>query len=503
MANIQTSNAGQSGNAGTESNWSKFRKKFGGFFIWFFKLFKTNPNSETIHCLEFKTKEDEKIYSLIIKLEIYLIPILILTAGITTLLFFKSLDTTGVRISLVVIAIISFVAKILFLIEENPADNVMMITLFGKPVAYARKGGPFPKSTICKIYQIKRQNMVIKFGEKEGAENEIAVSCATPEQAVANKEEFIKMFNGEGAKGKPFKPEVSAEEAYEACIKDVNHTQVLFKPGINLVFRIGSKEGFANGEDQGLENIRRFFINIPGDTIEAKKGFIESVVRENIRAQFNTQFKKFTYSMLSMLMTTDILDRIMKQQVISTCQKQRLGIEIISFKLTGLNAGEDIHNEQVSLARSKIAKSKTEVEAKASAKASKIKTAADAENTKKVAEANKEKLILDGQGAANALVEKGKADAKNAKAIGLAEMEVLEKTLEKLKIQAGDDNDILKRIIELEYELEIAKQYVQAKGPVIIKDHGGSQKSGDNDTTTQTVLLIEAIKQLGEKIGKN
>lgn len=460
-----------------------------------------NNNSEPVHCLEFQTKDDEKLYGLIIKMELFLIPALILIVGIIASLVFETLDILWIRVSVVLVAVMAFAGKLVFLIEENPADNVMMITLFGKPIAYARKGGPFTKSIICKTQQIKNQNMVIRFGEKEGGENEIAVSCATPEQAVANKDEFIKMFNGEieDLEGNPFKPEISGEAAYDASKKDVNHTQVLFKPSINLVFKIGSKEGIVEGKDQGLENIRRFFVNIPGENIDDKKKFIESVVRENIRAQFNTQFKKFTYSMLSMLMTTDILDRVMKKQVVFTCQKQALGIEIISFKLTGLNAGKDIHEAQVGLAKSKINKSTTETDASAQAKASKITALANAENKKVEAEADKERIILEGQGVANAIREKGKADAESTKAIGLAEMEVLDQTLERLKAQAGGDNDTLKRIMELEYQLEIAKQYVQAKGTIIIKDSGGGNQ---NDSSVQTVLLIQAIKDLSEKIGK-
>src|SRR5574343_625226 len=209
-----------------------------------------NNNSESVHCLEFQTKDDEKIYGLIIKIELFLIPALILLAGIIASLAFETLDILWIRVSVVLVAVMTFIGKLVFLIAENPADNVMMITLFGKPIAYARKGGPFTKSIICKTLQIKNQNMVIRFGEKEGGENEIAVSCATPEQAEANKEEFIEMFEGK-IKGfeeeEHHKPEsITGEAAYKASTeRNVNHTQLLFKPSINLVFKIGSKEGFA------------------------------------------------------------------------------------------------------------------------------------------------------------------------------------------------------------------------------------------------------------------
>lgn len=434
--------------------------------------------------LEFPDDQARRLYNLVIRTELFILPAIIMIAGIVLSFMFDNFWPTIIAVIISVVIVFIEAGKQWY---ENPLESFSMISFFGKPIAYARRGGPFMKPLfLAQTLTESNKNITVGFGKEAakrdgsdtGSHDELAAGCASANQSLIFKEEFIKTFNEA-----TYKPEgINGQQAYDRAVdkNELNHTQTMFKPEVIIVLEVDY--------DQNLENISNYFKNIPGDTREYRIDYIKNQLRENLRSQINTQFKKYTYSMLSVLMTTDALDNILKEQVKNLITNQELGLKIISLKLTALGATQDVHDAQEAVAKSIFTAQSARNTAHGTADSAKITATGEAESAKIKAEAEKIKRELEGEGAASAF-----------RSMSNEELNILEDTVKRIKLQADNNPEILSLIIKLEYELEQTKQYGNIKGPVIIKDVN-SASNGGTDNSVQTVLLVQAINKLNETL---
>ncbi len=448
-------------------------------------MFRGNTNNQNNNnadgpVLEFLNEKDERLYYFLVWLEILLVPIIVCVG-----IFIFSYYTLG-WLSIVGLVLTAYMAfrNAGKKLEENPVDEFMMLTLFGRPLAFMRHGGPHMWARfLTKKHSGSVEIIPIVFGKeaaKRGGEStpadEIACNCATKNQSVLYEKEYVKVFDNAD-----YKPTgVTGQQAYDAAkaVGEINDGQVTLKPEFNIVLRIGVFEKRTVGTeivDFGLENIRNYFKNIPGETAEARKKYIINQLREDIRSSINTELKKYSYSMLCLMITTNGLDKVFKNQIETLIDEQGLGLQIDTLKMTALGASEEVHKAQEELFAAQFKADSVVIKAKG-----------DANATKETALGEKEKLKLEGQGKAKAFKEMAKE-----------ELASIANTMIRLKAEANGDEALLAKIVEWEYKLEEMKLLSGSKSIVITNAGGSGDSSG-----AQTALLIQAINDLKAEITK-
>jgi hypothetical protein len=465
----------------------------------------TNVDDAELGCLEFPDDEHRGLYEFAVRIELWTLPVLIMLGGVI-LSFMASFWFLLIAIAGSFISYFWYESK---MVSENSVKEILLMTIFGKPVAFARKGGPYIRPLyLAKVSSENNEIIEINFGKEYAVRagerargDELSIGCASITIAELFENEFVNTFDSAGYK--PIKGtsvdgsgnlvieyETGAEALKKAKADKLNHMQTHFKSELNIVLQIDIFPKNSSGGDDldtAFKNVVNYFKNIPGENKEQRLRFFKDQLRENVRSQLNTQYKKYTYSMLLILMTTDALDNVLKLQINKMIKNQSLGLIPISVKLTALGAEQAVHTAQNDFSLAKFTAETGIIAAEGVKAATVIKAGGEAKSTEIKAAAEKVRKELEGQG-----------DAAAYRSLGDEEINVLKGMLDMVKAQFPGDDAMMRELVRLEYELENQKILPSIKGPVIIKSSGGG--SDGNDNTVQTVLLKKAIDELAEII---
>lgn len=371
-------------------------------------------------------------------------------------------------------------------ILDIPLDYIGIVT-YGteaKIVAYFREGGSYIFNPNYHVVSRSNQNIDININNKLviGEENitgqDFAVGTATAEQSIVYGDDFKKMYSEALSRNnknkKPTDDEKNtSDEVWKNETKDGkgNYTNVVVTlfPAVTVVLEVAT-----NDDKNWKQNIELFFKNVKGQNEEERMDYLKRQITENVKSVLNEVSKKFTYGQLQALLRIGAISHELKIGLDQLNKDQELGLNIRTIKITALNAPPKVHSAQMEISINQADKIAKEIEAERDRNIAKLKAEADALTIK-----------LTGVEKAGAAREMNNAEIEAAKGL--------------LNVAKEADVDPAK-ILELENELEKAKQYAQAKGTIIVQAGGGNNNQPAENSNM--LLIIQAINNLSEAIAK-
>ena len=308
--------------------------------------------------------------------------------------------------------------------REAGPEEIIAVYKFGGKELTVIKGGAYFKGLFMETFSVPTSNIPFDFGQIEAHSGEIkdwaAITTATAETCDwdAFKKYWISDYlhdieeptptdnnAAEIAYYKRFNTTIGKDAEVKTMMERNNlHKQVTFGPKVFGLLKIIETKVF------------NFIANVPGkDVDEKKKNLIESVKQLTISV-LNTEFKKFTHAQLIILSQGRSLNKALENALDSLLsggaknnnskprtskEKKDTGIDCILAEITKLGGSHDLHMSIDKAQQATIEKQATI-------------TAAEAES---------EKLILEGEGKSKAKKADKLAEAEGVKALKLAEAE--------------------------------------------------------------------------------